>query len=217
MGSGEDSPDPSFFTILIVTRMTMRRTVLTICVTSLFLLAPTARSWRDNRSSTQIPRTPLACTDNAHRQFDFWVGNWDVFDVERPTVVVAHARVELILNACVLHEVYESVDGHKGESFSIYDATRDTWHQSWVNDHGYLLTIEGRLHGEAMILRGVDHLPDGTLRTVRGEWRSEDRGVREAAVRSTDGGVTWLPWFDILFLPHKPTASPSGLLTRVLI
>jgi hypothetical protein len=120
MGSGEDSPDPSFFTILIVTRMTMRRTVLTICVTSLFLLAPTARSWRDNRSSTQIPRTPLACTDNAHRQFDFWVGNWDVFDVERPTVVVAHARVELILNACVLHEVYESVDGHKGESFSIY-------------------------------------------------------------------------------------------------
>ena len=123
----------------------------------------------------------MPCTDGAHRQFDFWIGDWDVFDVERPTVIVAHARVELILNGCVLHEVYEGVGGHKGESFSIYDGTRDTWHQTWVNDQGYLLTIEGRLHGEAMILQGVDQLPDGKPRQVRGEWRTEQHGLREVA------------------------------------
>jgi hypothetical protein len=44
-----------------------------------------------------------------------------------------------------------------------------------------LLMIEGCLQGGSMILQGVDHLPEGTLRTVRGEWRSEDRGVREMA------------------------------------
>jgi hypothetical protein len=172
---------------------------------TLILLASTARSWRDHPPTEKLQRL-IPCADPAYRQFDFWIGDWDVFDVERPTVVAAHARVELILNGCVLHEVYEDIDAHKGESFSIYDITRNTWHQSWVNDHGYLLTIEGRLQSGAMILQGVDHLPNGTPRQVRGEWRSEDHGVREVAARSIDGGATWSSWFDILFLPHKPTA-----------
>jgi len=73
-------------------------------------------------------------------------------------------------------------------------------------DHGYLLTIEGRMHGSSMNLGGIDHLPNGNPRQVRGEWRPQDRGVREVAARSTDGGVTWAPWFDLLFLPHRPTA-----------
>jgi hypothetical protein len=149
------------------------------------------------------PQSPVPCADPAYRQFDFWLGDWDVFAVERPTTVVARARIELILNECVIHEVYEAMDGHKGESFSIYDAARHTWHQSWVNDHGYLLTIEGDLQGSAMILEGTDHLPDGKLRRVRGEWRPEGQGTREVAARSTDGGATWVPWFDLLFRHHS--------------
>jgi hypothetical protein len=175
----------------------------------LFLLAPTAPS-SDDHPPTQEPQKPAPCADAAHRQFDFWIGDWDVFEIGQPTIVGptivgARAQVELILNGCVLHEIYEE-KGHKGESFSIYDATRSRWHQSWVNDSGYLLTIEGRLQGKSMILEGVDHLPNNKLRQVRGEWRTEGQGVREVATRSTDGGVTWSPWFDILFLPHKPTS-----------
>jgi hypothetical protein len=170
------------------------------------VLAYATPSWCADRPATANAENALPCAGGNYRQFDFWVGDWDVFDVERPAVVVGHARVELILNGCVLHEVYEGLDGHKGESFTIYDATRDTWHQTWVNDHGYLLTIEGSLRGGAMILEGIDHLPDGKPRQVRGEWRSQDRGVREIAARSTDRGVTWVPWFDLLFLPHKPAA-----------
>jgi hypothetical protein len=185
--------------------MIMRRAVLTFCTTAIFLLAPTARCWPANSYSTEKPHTPLPCAGNSYRQFDFWIGDWDVFDVERPTVLVAHARIESMLNGCVLHEVYENVEGQKGESFSIYDATRDCWHQSWVNDRGYLLTIEGHLQRDDMILEGVDHLPDGKPRQVRGEWRAEGHGVREIAARSIDGGKTWLPWFDITFRQHKPT------------
>lgn len=39
--------------------------------------------------------------------------DWDVFEIERPNVVVARARIEPILNGCVVHEVYEGLDGHK--------------------------------------------------------------------------------------------------------
>jgi hypothetical protein len=174
-----------------------------VCAVSALLLMHATRSWCEHHQVSPNIESAVPCTDAAYRQFDFWIGDWDVFDIERPTVIVARARVELILNSCVVHEVYEGIDGHKGESFSIYDATRNVWHQSWVNDHGYLLTIEGRRQGHAVMLQGVDHQPNGKPRQVRGEWRSEDNGVRETAARSTDGGVTWVPWFDIVFLPHR--------------
>ena len=131
-------------------------------------LACSTPSWCEDRPPADNAQSSTPCAGANYRQFDFWVGNWDVFDVERPTVVVAHTRVELILNGCVLHEVYAGLDGHKGESFTIYDATRHTWHQSWVNDHGYLLTIEGSLQGSSMILQGTDHLPNGKPRRVPG-------------------------------------------------
>jgi hypothetical protein len=174
---------------------------------SALLLAYTTRSWCDRLPAGVHPQSPVPCADPAYRQFDFWIGDWDAFEVAHPATIVARARVELILHACVLHEIYEATDGHKGESFSIYDIARHTWHQTWVNDSGYVLTIEGGLLDQAMILEGTDHLPDGKLRQVRGEWRSDGQGTRELAARSTDGGVTWIPWFDLLFRPHTPSRS----------
>src|ERR1700730_11280330 len=61
-----------------------------------------------------------ACRDPVHRQFDFWLGDWDVFDAEGPKS--AHVLVESILDGCVLQETYEGANGANGKSFTIYDA-----------------------------------------------------------------------------------------------
>jgi hypothetical protein len=145
------------------------------------------------------PAAAVHCASPAYRQFDFWTGNWDVFDVDSPTKV-AHAQVDLILDGCVLREDYQSKDGHKGQSFSIYDASRDVWHQTWVTDRGVLLVIEGKFESGTMILSGEDPAK-GVL--VRGEWKPENGNVRETAVTSSDGGKTWKPWFDLVFRLHK--------------
>lgn len=145
------------------------------------------------------PIPPLHCTAPAYRQFDFWAGDWDVFDVGSP-IKVAHAQVDLILNGCVLREDYQSSDGHKGQSFTIYDVSRNVWHQTWVTDRGVLLVIEGNFEDGTMILSGHD---PGKGVLVRGEWKPENGNVRETAVTSTDGGKTWKPWFDLIFRPHK--------------
>jgi hypothetical protein len=151
------------------------------------------------------PSFAAPCAAPEYRQFDFWVGDWDVIDVKQPAVAAARARVEVILDGCVLHEIYEARDGRKGESFSVYDVSRQIWHQTWVTNRGQLLTIEGQLQGGEMQLAGIDYLPDGKPRHVRGSWRQEKDGVREIAVRSTDGGASWLPWFDLLFRPRVLT------------
>ena len=56
------------------------------------------------------------CLAPEYRQFDFWAGDWDAFDVENPAVKVAHDRVDRILDGCVLLEDFEGTDGLHGEA-----------------------------------------------------------------------------------------------------
>lgn len=153
----------------------------------------------DNSVSSQLAKT-AGCVAPEYHQFDYWIGDWDAFDVGSP-VKVARVHVDLILDGCVLHENYEGADGHKGQSFTIYDASRKVWHQSWVTNRGELLAIEGKIDAGAMVLSGVDRQKAGRP-IVRGTWIPVDGGVRETAATSADGGKTWKPWFDLMFRPH---------------
>ena len=155
------------------------------------------------------PPKSQACASPGYRQFDFWVGDWDAFDVDKPTKQVARVQVDLILDGCVLRENYEGADGHTGQSFSIYDFSRKVWHQSWVTNRGELLIVEGHSHEGEMVLSGIEQKTDGS-EIVRGTWKAVREGVRETAVTSTDGGETWKPWFDLIFRHHKPNKKPDS-------
>ena len=149
------------------------------------------------------PANPAACSALPFQQFDFWIGDWDAFVVGKPDTPVARNHVTRILDGCVLLEVYEGTSGLIGQSFSVYDASRNVWHHSWVTNRGELLTIEGGLRAGDMVLSGTDRTKEGKKRLVRGTWKSVEGGVQETAVRSADGGKTWNPWFDLIFRPHK--------------
>lgn len=136
------------------------------------------------------------CAAALYHQFDFWIGDWDVFDFGGSTKV-AHARIDSILHGCVLHEDYRAVDGHEGQSFTIYDANRNAWHQTWVTSGGTLLEIDGGFRNGEMVLTGKNQKAE----TVRGVWQPASGGVRETAFKSADDGKTWGPWFDVLFRP----------------
>ena len=155
---------------------------------------------------------PTSCLGREPRQFDFWIGDWDAFDVGTNNKV-ARTRVEVILNGCVLEEQYEDPGGLKGRSFTIYDAARRTWHQSWVTNRGSLLVIEGTLVGGAMVLSGRNS-SSGVM--VRGTWKPVAGGVRETALTSDDSGATWKPWFDLMFRPHRAGADDPARLVAAL-
>lgn len=165
--------------------------LLTLLVTVVSLPTP--------RAAVDDSPKPSSCSGSEYRQFDFWVGDWNAYDFDNPNKIAAHLRVDLILDDCVLREDYKDTDGHEGQSFTIYDATRKVWHQTWVTNSGRLLTIEGTFQNGAMVLSGADRTTDGTERHVRGVWKPEKDGVRESAATSIDGGKTWTPWFNIIF------------------
>ena len=173
----------------------MKSTVDWLCTIILFSVAYCSVVMMISRRTVFAQDSaPANCGDAAYHQFDFWAGNWDVFDVGSPTKV-AHARVDSILEGCVIREDYRSKNGHEGQSFTIYDASRKLWHQTWVTSDGVLLEIEGRFENSEMVLSGKNQKGE----IVRGTWKAVNGDVREVAQKSADDGKTWNPWFDIMF------------------
>jgi len=144
-----------------------------------------------------------ACSTPTYRQFDFFAGDWDTYDVRARDKLVARNTVGVILDGCVIHEDYRQNDGLHGESYSLYDAARKVWHQSWVTNRGDLLLLDGGLQDNRMVFEGVERKAGKPDALVRAAWYRQGDGVRETAERSLDGGKTWKIEFDIVFKPHK--------------
>ena len=75
--------------------------------------------------------TPPPCSAAQHRQFDYWIGEWDVHD---PTGKrVGENRITRIHNGCALLEEWRGNGGVTGSSLNVFDRDRDRWHQTWVD------------------------------------------------------------------------------------
>jgi hypothetical protein len=146
---------------------------------------------------------PLPCSGPTYRSFDFWLGDWDVFNANGNSKT-AHVRVESVLGGCALREEYTATDGSTGESLSSWNAARHTWRQFWVSSKGAIVSIEGNVRDGAIVLTGTEqgtHAPD----FVRGTWKPDAAGVRETAQRSQDNGRSWEAWFDLSFRRPVPS------------
>jgi hypothetical protein len=150
--------------------------------------------------------TPVPPNCNAvagYHELDFWIGDWDTFETDPPGgPSVARARVDSIAQGCAIHELYEQTDGLIGDSILSYDPVRARWQQTWVTNRGAIMVIVGDFKDGALVLEGEVHFQGGTI-LQRITWKAQDKGVRESAVLSRDGGKTWSQSFDVLFLKRK--------------
>ena len=155
-------------------------------------------------AATHAAEVSKSCSDPEFRKFDFWIGDWDTFDLPITPTSKSTARnhVDSILEGCVIREDYDQFDGLHGQSFTIYDAPRKVWHQSWVTNRGALLVLEGKRSGDHITLEG-DMIAAKAKQRVNVVWYPQGEDVRETATVSSDGGKTWKPLFDILFRKHK--------------
>jgi hypothetical protein len=144
---------------------------------------------------------PAGCDAAEFHQFDFFAGDWDVYDMGAPAVTARNVVTPMV-GGCALREVHTQNDGMIGESISIYDPTRGVWHQTWVTNRGELLLLEGGMVEGRMVLTAPMKQPDGSTSLIRGAWWPDGDTVRQLAERSTDGGKTWSQLWDIVFRPH---------------
>ena len=127
-------------------------------------------------ASAQSPAAP--CTAPAHRESDFWLGDWNVTGPKG--ALVGTNSINREYGGCVLHERYDTGRGYRGESLNIYDGPRRVWHQTWVDSSGLLLLLEGGLKDGEMVLEGSASSPDGRFTRHRITWTPNlDGSVRQ--------------------------------------
>ncbi len=148
------------------------------------------------------PPAPLArkktCTAPEHRQFDFWLGAWDVKNPAGKQVGTNEITSEL--GGCVVQEHWKGMGGSVGMSFNIYDASDQKWHQTWVDNSGTRLELAGAFSGGKMILSGTTRGAGGAVTQERITWTPQDGGrVRQLWEQSKDGGATWTVAFDGIY------------------
>lgn len=141
------------------------------------------------------------CDTPAHRQFDFWLGEWEVRTPDGKLAGIN--RIEREYNGCVIHERYTSERDYKGESLNTYDAGRKVWHQTWVDNDGTLLLLDGALRGKSMVLEGQDIDDKGSTVKHRITWTSNPDGSVRQHWESTNEKGAWTTVFDGLYTRLK--------------
>ena len=135
-----------------------------------------------------------------NRQFDFWVGEWDV-----QTPQGQHAgdsSVQKILGGCVVLENW-SGSGSQGKSVNIYNPALKNWQQFWVDDAGRATLYTGALAGDEMRYVAEAGEQNGPVaRKMTFTPLGPDK-VRQLGEMSTDGGKTWTVSYDLIYVRKK--------------
>jgi hypothetical protein len=152
-------------------------------------------------SPRAAPPAAAPCSTPEYRQFDFWLGDWNVTNPAGKSA--GHNHVTSEYGGCVLQEHWSGSGGSLGSSFNIYDPVRKVWHQTWVDNGGTLLEIEGGLKDGSRVMSGEQLQADGKKLLNRITWTpigsGGDSKVRQHWEISTDGGKSWKTSFDGLY------------------
>lgn len=143
----------------------------------------------------QEPEAPSCAKDPRYAQFDFWIGEWDVFNAQE--ALVGQNSIGKRIAGCMLFESWAGRGGSVGQSINFIDPATGRWKQIWVDGRGGLIDVEGGLKDGSMVLEGIHVLADGSSEPFRGSWTPlTDGRVRQHLEQSRDGGKTWYTWFD---------------------
>lgn len=144
------------------------------------------------------------CQSTEARQFDFWLGEWDLTwpaeqtGGEPGTTMNGTNRITSLFGPCVIEENFATADGRfKGRSLSVYDEPCGRWRQTWVDSSGSYIALTGSMEDDEMILTTESTEEDVVSRMVFTDitldsllWRWQ---------KSTDGGQTWTDAWTITY------------------
>lgn len=152
----------------------------------------------------QVKRAAAPCQDDpVSRQFDFWAGDWKVYDIRG--TLNGNSHVQPALDGCLLVENWQAVLGSgSGKSFNTYNPGTHKWQQFWVSSNGTVTSYDGEFREGAMRFSGTQNSRAGKPIPVRLTFTPlPDGRVRQMGEISTDGGTTWTTGYDLYYERKK--------------
>lgn len=151
--------------------------------------------WLVAQLANGVPaQDPRPCSATEHRQFDFWLGDWDVRGQKGQ--LLGTSRITSILDGCAVQEEWTSASGKtKGVSHNAFNPATRRWHQTWVDNSASRLDLIGEFSGSAMVMEQRTHGEGAKIDRITWTPLGDGR-VRQVWDVSADGGVTWKTSFD---------------------
>ena len=135
-------------------------------------------------------KSKTSCDTAAYKQFDFWVGNWNVYDTENN--LIGKNKVIKMNNACAIQENWSSkTTPSKGTSYNYYNATDKSWNQVWIDNTGGSLVLKGFYTNHKMVLKS------NIIRDKKGAYYNQITWFKNA-----NGSVTQL--WELLDIDNTP-------------
>ncbi|MEO7982484.1 MAG: tetratricopeptide repeat protein [Bacteroidota bacterium] len=176
----------------------------------------TAVEYTTARKDKRFKELKMVAAENAYpckkdprsRNFDFWVGDWDVYTTGT-TKLIGRSLIEKASGECMILENWTSVGlTYEGKSINYVDPASGKWEQDWVGSDGTGQHVSKFYNGEykdsAMRFSFERTLPNG-IRLI-GKFIFFNQGadqVRQFNEVSQDGGKTWVPQYDYTYIRRK--------------
>ena len=142
-------------------------------------------------ATAQTAPPPPACATPEHRQFDFWLGQWDVFRTDTDQLV-AHSLIEKLYAGCAVRENWMPIGGTGGGSLNSWRPAEKRWLQTWTDSGNNWNEYAGGIEGGMMVLAGKSVSVAGKATPVRMTYEAKpDGSVVQTGYQSADGGKTW--------------------------
>ena len=154
-----------------------------------------------------IPTNPFSqnkkADDPPHRQFDFWLGNWDVYTDDE---LVGKNTIVLLQNGYVLQENWVSEkQNFTGTSYSFYNPKIKKWQQVWVDKNGSNLLLKGSFSDGKMVLSSELDSNMGEPESIHKiTWTLLPNGdVKQIWESTVDQGKNWNIQFEGIYKKTK--------------
>ncbi len=145
------------------------------------------------------------CDTPESRQFDFWLGDWDLRYTDEGKPGTSRNHVTKVLDGCAVLEEFSGAPGTRldGRSMSTFDRASRQWKQTWVDNTASYLDFTGGMVDGRMILAREAKVGSGTVlqRMVFQDIRRDS--LTWLWQRSTDGGKTWTTQWEIAYTRAK--------------
>lgn len=189
-----------------------------------FMLAARLQSdaeWNALRTDAQfvalakeVHHNGAPCEDPEFKQFDFWLGDWNVASAADGTPRgISHISKEM--GGCVIWENWTSAGSpYFGKSYNTWNPNLKRWEQYWVDTSAGVMFFHGELKNNIMDYwtEDVPQRGGGTLLRHLQFFNLGPDKVRQFSQGSNDGGKTWHTEYDLIYtrVPAKPAQASAA-------
>ena len=144
----------------------------------------------------------IACEDEVYRQFDYWLGEWEVHTLDG--TYAGTNTIRSVESGCLVLENWQSASGGTGQSYNFYNPGTQSWRQVWVS-RGTIIDYTGGFTDGAMRLEGnITYHQNGQTFPFRGAWTPQDNGNVEQKLEQWNPKTkSWDDWFTGIYQKKK--------------